>query len=363
MKKYRTAIIGTGNSVNNHLKAVHQAGERVQLVAAVDVDESRVQAICRQHGIPRWYTNAEQMLAEVRPDLVQIVTPPATHLPLTLASLEAGAWVYCEKPLCASLAEFDRITEAEAATGCYVSTVSQWRFGSAARHAKRLMDAGELGRPLVGHCQTLWYRDQMYYQSPWRGRWATEIGGPTVTLGIHLMDLFLWLMGEWQEVWAVAGTLDRAIEVEDVSLAMVRLANGALGNITNSVLSPRQESVLRLDFQRATVEVTALYRYTNANWRYSIPEHSTDEEALARWQTVEADVPGTHGVQLIELLDSMEQGKRPFVSGDEARRVLEFIASLYKSAHTRQPVQHGSISRDDPYYHAMHGAPQAKAVR
>jgi predicted dehydrogenase len=113
----------------------------------------------------------------VQPDLVHIVTPPGTHLDLAVKSLEAGAWVYCEKPLVTSLAQFDRIEDAEARTGRYVSTVFQWRFGSAARHLKRLIQAGEMGRPLVGVCQTLWYRGLAYYQLPWRGQWATETGG------------------------------------------------------------------------------------------------------------------------------------------------------------------------------------------
>ena len=67
-------------------------------------------------------------------------------------------------------------------------------------------------------------------------------------------------MDEWEEVVAMAPTLDRQIEVEDVAMAMVRFGSGAVGQITNSALSPRQETYLRLDFQRATVECTALYR-------------------------------------------------------------------------------------------------------
>src|SRR5262249_35459830 len=151
---------------------------------------------------------------------------------------------------------------------------------------------GELGRLLVGTCQTLWYRDDAYYEVPWRGKWATENGGPTMGHGIHLMDLFLYLVGEWTEISAMMGTLDRKIEVEALSMALVRFENGSLGTITNSVLSPRQESHLRLDFQRATVEVTALYRYDNSNWRYSIPEGSVFKDDLVRWQTIEKDIPG-----------------------------------------------------------------------
>jgi predicted dehydrogenase len=356
MKQHRVAIVGTGGAVKSHLEALAAAGERVAVVAAVDIVESRVRAVCEEAGIPRWYTDTERMLAQERPDLVHIVTPPGTHFELILACLGAGAWVYCEKPLCASLAQFDRISQAEGESGGYVSTVFQWRFGSAARHVKWLMENGELGRPLLGICHTLWYRGLPYYEVPWRGKWATDLGGPTVTLGIHLMDLFLWLMGDWQEVWGRAETLERPIEVEDVSLAQVRLENGALASMVNSALSPRQESYLRLDFQRATVEVSALYRYTNANWRFSLPDGSPDGAELARWQAIETDVMGSHGVQLAELLDSMDRGERPFVSGAEARRIIEFISSLYKSAATGRPVRRGEIGPGDPFYGSFVGS-------
>jgi predicted dehydrogenase len=358
MKPYRLAIIGTGNSVNNHLSAIQKIGERAQLVAAVDINEARVKTVCAENNVPCWYTNTADMLAAEQPDLVHIVTPPTVHKSLIIDCLEAGAWVYCEKPLCASLAEFDEISAAEQRTGRYVSTVFQWRFGSAAKHLKKLIEEDALGRSLVGLCNTLWYRTDDYYSVPWRGKWATEIGGPTASHGIHLMDLFLWLMGDWQEIRAMIGTLERHIEVEDVSMAMVRFENGAMANIVNSVLSPRQESYLRFDFQKATVEVNALYRYTNENWRFSVPDNVNDLTTLQQWQALTANYSSGHEVQLGEILDCMERNERPPVSGDEARRILEFMASLYKSAFTDQPVQRGSISPEDPFYYSMNGSPQ-----
>jgi len=354
MKPHRIAIIGTGQSIGNHLTAIYALGDRVELVAAVDIDEARVKAVTAEHNIPRCYTHTTDMLSAEQPDLVHIVTPPATHRALIIECLEAGAWAYCEKPLCASLAEFDDIDRAEQRTGRYVSTVFQWRFGSAVKHLKSLIQENALGRPLVGVCNTLWYRPAKYYQNPWRGRWATEVGGPTATLGIHLTDLFFYLMGDWQEVRAMMGTLERAIEVEDVAMAMVRFENGAMGTLTNSVLSPRQESYLRLDFQQATVEVNALYRYANENWRFTVPDDG-DASLVQRWQAIKDNVSGRHEAQLRDILDSMEKGERPPVSGHEGRRILEFIASLYKSALTDQVVLRGSITPDDPFYYAMNG--------
>lgn len=358
MKTYRVAIVGAGNIANTHIATIRAHPDRAELVAMVDLDEARVRSLCEANDIPKWYTDVGEMLAQEKPDLVHIITPHATHKNLSIQCLEAGAWVFCEKPLCGSLADFDEISRAEERTGRYVNTVFQWRFGSAGKHIKKLVETNALGNPMVGVCNTLWYRTQDYYNVSWRGKFKTEFGGPTLTLGIHLMDLYLWLMGDWREVRAMVGTLDRDIEVEDVSMALVRFENGMMGNIINSALSPRQESYLRLDFQKATLECSTLYRYTNENWTFSLPPNVDDAETAAQWSALTEDFQGSHSQQLSELLDAMDRNERPQVSGDEARRIIEFIASLYKSAFTGLPVQRGDITEGDPYYYANDGAPE-----
>jgi predicted dehydrogenase len=355
MTRYRVAIIGTGSIANSHIKALTDLQERVEVVAAVDILEDRVAAFAAKHAIPHFYTDAAEMLEKEHPDLVHIATPPNNHYDLIILALEAGAWVLCEKPLCTSLAELDRILAVEQQTGKYCSSVFQWRFGSRGQHLKHLIQTAAFGRPLVGICQTTWFRNQAYYQVPWRGKWSTEGGGPTMGHGIHIMDLFLWLLGDWEEVSAMTGTLDREIEVEDVSLAMVRFKNRAMGSIVNSVLSPREETFLRLDFQQATVELTALYSYTNEHWRFSPLPSTQDASILARWQELAENRASSHTTQLVYLLDSLDQQSRPQASTIEVRPTLEFITGIYKSAATGQRVHQGSIVADDPFYYHVAG--------
>lgn len=358
MKTLRVALLGTGDIVRHHIEALRSAPQAVEIVAAVNPELEKAQAFCQTHAIPHAYDSTPAMLEAIQPDIVHICTPPGTHYELIIPCLEAGAWVVCEKPLCASLAQMQGIDEAERRTGKYVSTIFQWRFGSGAQHLKNLITAGNLGKFLVGTCQTLWYRDLAYYQTPWRGKWATDIGGTSTIHGIHLTDLFLWLMAgqtEWQEVMAMIGTLDRPIESEDAAMAMVRFDNGAVGSITNSAISPRQESHLRLDFQKVTAEVKALYYATNEHWLYTLPTNSPDQAAFEQWRTIQGNLTGNHVAQVAAFLASMERNERPPVSGAEARRIIEFLASLYKSAITHQPVMRGSIGPDDPFYYAMNG--------
>jgi predicted dehydrogenase len=351
----RAVLVGTGSIARAHVEAVAANAERVELVAAADIDPARAEAFCERNGIPRGYGDVEAMLAAERPAIVHICTPPGSHLPLVLRALEAGAWVLCEKPLCGSLADLDAIEAAERRSGAYCSSVFQIRFGAAGQHVKRLIESGELGRPLVALCQTAWYRGDAYYAVPWHGQWAEAFGGPTMQLGIHTMDLFLWLWPDWDEVTAAAATLNHQMEVEDVSLATVRFAGGALASVINSAVSPGQETALRLDHERATVAAHYLYRYGNEDWRIDAPENAPWAADAERWRAIPTPDRASHGAQLRQLLDCMAAGERPLGSGPEVRRTLEFVSCLYKSAFTHQPIRRGSLTPDDPYYRSVNG--------
>lgn len=213
--------------------------------------------------------------------------------------------------------------------------VRQWR-----RARTGVDTGGELGAPLVAHCQTTWHRDAGYYSVPWRGRWATEGGGPTTGHGIHQYDLLLHLAGEWEEVQAMAARLVHDTESEDVSTALVRFAGGALATVVNSVLSPDEVSRVRVDCADATVELTHLYGHTNDDWVYTPAPHVPQERAAA-WREAGEDVPSSHTAQLGFVLDAWDAGVRPPGSGREARSTLEFAAALYKAAFTGRAVRPG----------------------
>jgi predicted dehydrogenase len=236
-----------------------------------------------------------------------------------------------------------------------VSYVFQHRFGSAARALREQIRTGALGAPLVGMCHTLWYRDAAYFDVPWRGRWETEGGGPTMGHGIHQMDLMLALMGDWAEVRASAATLARDVETEDVSMALVRFSSGAMVCVINSVLSPRETSYLRFDFPEATVELTHLYGYDNSNWRWTPAPHRGEDSAAALGAPTD-DEASSHAAQLRVLLRDLRAGRRPAASGEDGRRVLAFIAALYESAATGRPVTPGMLTPDNPFYYSMSGA-------
>ncbi|MEV4364698.1 Gfo/Idh/MocA family oxidoreductase [Nonomuraea sp. NPDC049625] len=351
----RVALVGAGGIAKAcHLPALAAAGDAVRVVAVCDVDSARANELADAYDIPGRHTDLTEMLATASPDLVVVATPPVAHREAVTAALDAGAWVWCEKPPTLSLAEYDEITAHEKDGGPYASYVFQHRFGSAAQRLRQHIGDGELGSPLVAVCNTLWYRGHDYFEVPWRGKWETEGGGPTMGHGIHQMDLLLSLLGDWHEVHAVAATLGRRVETEDVSFAIVRFASGAVGSIVNSVLSPRETSYLRFDFSDATVEVEHLYGYDNSHWRWTPAPHVTDQDRIAGWAPAE-NTGSSHRAQLATLLTAMSAGERPPASGADGRRVMELITAMYQSAITGRPVTRAELDETNPFYHSLNG--------
>jgi predicted dehydrogenase len=351
----RVAIVGAGGIASGaHLPALESLGGRTTVVAIADLDLARARAVADSWNIPAVFSDVDDMLADVHPDLVLVCTPPVAHREAVVKALDAGAWVLCEKPPTLSLAEYDEIASHEREGGPYASYVFQHRFGSAARRLRSQVAAGTLGSALVAVCHTLWYRAPAYFDVPWRGKWATEGGGPTMGHGIHQMDLLLSLLGDWSTVLAETATLERDVETEDVSFAIVRFESGAVASIVNSLLSPRETSYLRFDFTDATVEVEHLYGYENSDWTWT-PAPTVDSAVSDAWPPTD-DVRSSHAAQLADLLDARESGERPPSSGADGRRVLELIAGIYRSAATGERVSRSDLDATDPFYFSMNGA-------
>ncbi|GAB3654065.1 Gfo/Idh/MocA family protein [Glycomyces tarimensis] len=352
---YRLAIVGTGGIAHLHAENLRaHVADRIELVAAVDPDAERLEAFTAKFGLERGYASLEELLAAEELDLVDLCSPPGVHADGAVTALKAGVGVVCEKPPALSLAEFDRIAAAAAVSDGDFAVISQHRFGSAAQRVRNMMASGVLGSLAVAKCDTLWYRPEEYFAVEWRGRWETEGGGPTMGHGIHQIDTLLSMVGPWSEVVATAHRHRRATNTEDVSHAIVTLENGASVSITNSLLSPRETSQIRLDFDCATVELDHLYGYGEQHWTVSpLEEHV--EEVMQAWYSKPRGVPSGHGAQFAAVADALDKKAAPPVTAEDARRTLELITAMYASAFTGRPVRAGDIDPTSPYYQRMDG--------
>jgi predicted dehydrogenase len=354
MRTFDIAIVGTGGIAAVHADSIRSLGARARIVAAVDVDAARLAAFATTWSVPGRYPDLDALLDGESPDLIHLCTPPWLHREQAVACLDRGHTVLCEKPPARSLAELAEIETAAARGGGSFATVFQHRFGGGAVALRRLAGTGGLGRPLTAVCHTLWLRTDEYFAVPWRGRWETEGGGPTMGHGIHQYDLLLSVLGPWTEVVAVAARQARPTATEDLSCAIVTFDRGAVATVVNSLLSPRETSYLRFDFEHATVELEHLYGYGDANWSVTAAPGRAAEVDQA-WAAGQSGRPSGHAAQFAAVLDALEAGAPPPVSLVDAAATMRLAAAIYASAFTGTPVRPGDLGADSPFFSRMDG--------
>ena len=212
--------------------------------------------------------------------------------------------------------------------------VFQYRYGNGIAKAKAVIDAGLAGKAYAGTVETFWRRGPDYYAVPWRGKWATELGGVLMAHAIHPHDLMTYLMGPVSRVFGRVDTRVNAIEVEDCLSASLKMENGALVSLTATLGSADQITRLRLAFEHLTIESDhAPYRPGEADWQIipKTPEVAAAiAEVLADWQFV----PSRHTTQLRLFYEAIVTGGPLPVTTADARQALELVTAIYHSSET-----------------------------
>jgi predicted dehydrogenase len=204
----------------------------------------------------------------------------------------------------------------------------------------------------VSSVETAWRRDADYYAVPWRGRFATELGGVLVTQSIHIHDLFLWLMGPAAAVKAFKATRVNPIEVEDCAVASLLLADGSLASLTATLGSQRPVTRIRLCFENLTIERqcfdTEAPRPGYEPWIVAARSPAIQREAeaiMAAAPVGRADFAGQFEDFVMALAED-----RPFaVTLEDARRSLELVTALFHASETGETVDL-PIGADHPRY-------------
>lgn len=332
----KVAIVGLGIGAM-HLKAWRDLADRFQVTAVVDPNAERVAQAQEGGGIEA--LEFEAMLARPDIDVVDICTPPALHAPMIEAALKAGKHVVCEKPLLNSLADCDRIAAIAKDSGRALMPVFQYRFGNGFRRLRALIDSGAAGKLFLASIETAWSRDSVYYSVPWRGARATEWGGCLITHAIHAHDALDWLVGPITTVNAAATTRVNPIETEDCAVATVTLASGALASLSVTLGAAEEISRLRFHFEGFTAESNLEpYKFGFDSWRFTARAKETQGEIDRIAGSATPSKQGFAG-QFLAFAEALDQGAPPPVTLDDARRSIELLTALYRSARTRETVQ------------------------
>jgi predicted dehydrogenase len=338
-------IIGCGMIANFHCKAVADI-RNAQVAACFDTRPEAADRLAAQVGC-RAYHDLDAMLADPDVHVVTIGTPSGAHMEPALAAAKAGKHVIVEKPLEVTLKRCDAIIKACQASGVVLATIFPSRFHESSQLLKRAVDQGRFGRLTIGDAYVKWFRTQQYYDSgAWRGTWALDGGGALMNQAIHSVDLLLWLMGPVVEVTAHTATLaHERIEVEDVAMATLRFANGALG-VIEATTAAYPGALKRIEIHGSGGSAVLEEEDLKA-WSFAKPtarDKALLERMAGKTQTgggaADPAAIGHHGhtAMFKDVLKAIAGGAPPQIDGSEGRRSVEVILAIYKAAETGRSV-------------------------
>ncbi len=353
-----TAIVGAGVIAAQHGIVIDQLPDRLELVAVVDRDAAKAEALVGKHG-GAVFATLEEAFAAGPIELVVVCTPTGEHGPVAIEAIERGAHVIIEKPAEITVERADEILAAQQRGDRIVSVISQHRFDPSTEIVLDRIRAGELGRLTSGVAAIDWWRGQSYYDSgDWRGTWALDGGGALMNQGVHTVDLLVAALGRPVEVFGYTATnAHERIEVEDVAVGVVRFESGALGVLHAStavypglvtrlqVHGDRGSAVIendRLTYLHATAadadatEIAMGAQNGDANQasRY----HGEDGRPQVAGTSVPGAMGDAHLFQYRDVLAAIDGEREVRVGIAENRRAIAIITGLYESTRTGRPV-------------------------
>jgi predicted dehydrogenase len=338
-------IVGCGMIADFHARAIREV-RGAKLVACYDAIPAAADRLAASTGV-RAYHDLDAMLADPAVHVVTVATPSGAHLEPAMKAAQAGKHVIVEKPLEITLDRCDKIIEACRRSGVVLSTIFPSRFHDSSRQLKRAVDQGRFGRLALGDAYVKWFRPQSYYDGgAWRGTWELDGGGALMNQAIHSVDLLAWLMGPVVEIRGQFGLLaHQRIEVEDVALATLRIASGAMGVIEASTAvypgylkrielhgstgsaALEEEDLVKWDFAAAKPSDAAIREKMAA--RVSGGGGASDPKAIGHH---------AHARQFQDVVQAIRRGVPPAIDGPEGRRAVEIILGVYKAAESGRSV-------------------------
>ena len=343
-KPLRVGVIGLG--MGRHHIAGYQTHPCAEVVAIADPNEALLAEIGDKYNVPRRYTSGEEMLAQEKLDVVSVVTPNKFHKPLTLAALEAGCHVLCEKPMAMNAAEARAMLAAAQKAGRRLMINFSYRFTEASMALKEQVDSGLLGDIYFG--RTVWHRRRGLPRfGGWFGQKELSGGGPLIDLGVHRLDLALWLMGYPRPVWVMGATyapIASALaqqegvlfDVEDLAVGLIRFANGATLEVEASWAAHIRE--------RELMETRLLGTRGGLVQRNIEEAYKFEAEIFTERNGVHFDIklhPPFKPVPtpMYHLIDCILNDRPHIATAEEGVRVMEILDALYQSATEGRPVQ------------------------
>ncbi len=350
MEKVRIGIIGNGGICKGAHIGQYIKDSRVEIVALCDIIEERAQYL-KDTYFPdaKVYTDYKELLKDETIDSVDICTPNYLHSIIAVDAFKAGKNVFCEKPDAVNVEEVLKMNAAAEEAGKTLMVMRNNRFVNASQYAKKYINDGRMGEIYAGRCG--WQRRRGI---PGKGGWFTTKaqsgGGPLIDLGVHMIDLAIWLMGNPTPVAVSANTYckfadndtsdsvnsdfgdknaEGTFDVEDLAMGMIRFDNGAVLQIEFSWASNVKE-------EKRFVELRGTK--SGLAWVNNEIEFFTEEDGqLLDIKANSGNIDGHHA-NLSHYIDVLTKGDEPCFKPQQGIDMIKILCAIYKSAETGKEV-------------------------
>lgn len=343
MKIWKFGIIGAGMIADTHAQAILSLGN-TGLIGFCDSGSGKAKTLAIKYSC-KAFDNYHELLCDPDIDIVIIATPSGKHLEPAVEAAKHGKHVLCEKPLEITPERIDAMIAAHEKRGTFLGGIFNFRFNESLAPLKNAIESGRFGTLTYASVHVPWWRSDEYYKSNWRGTWKLDGGGALMNQGIHMVDLLQYLMGPVDSLQAFTATLGHAtIEVEDTAVSILKFRNNALGFIYGTTASyPGQFRRLEITGTRGSV---VMVENSITVWQFA-EETAADTEIRKKYSAIEGgggvSNPAAisfinHARNIEAFITAIEEKKKFEIDGQEARKAVEIICGIYRSAGEKQNI-------------------------
>ncbi len=350
MSKIRVGIIGSGNISNYHMKG-YEALDNVEVVAACDLNAERVRAFAEKYGVAHTYTDLHEMVQKEELDAVSVCTWNNAHAEATIAALEQGINVLCEKPMAMNTPEANAMFEAAKKSGKLLQIGFVRRFGKNTQIAQEFIDHDELGD--IYYIKTKCVR-RRGNPGGWFADKSRSGGGPLIDLGVHMIDLSRYLMGKPKAVSVYGATFDgigpgnniKGIDrycasdlsdvctVEDFATAMIRFDNDAILQVEVSFsANVKKQGSLTLDILGTKGGMSFEPELEIFSEKY---DYLTNLTPVYQKDAVEFEANFIS--EIAHFVDCVANGTPTICPAEDGVELMRILDAVYLSAQTKKEV-------------------------
>lgn len=343
--KIRIGFIGVGNIAQNAIMPAYLKQSDVEIVAVCDLKEARAREVAERHGIPHVYTDFNEMVKRDDIDAISVCTWNNSHAPATIAALQAGKHVLCEKPPAMTVAEAEEMRDAAKDAGKVLMYGLVQRFRTEVTVLKEFMEAGKFGDIYFGKTSILRRRGTPlgWFTDP-----AKSGGGPVIDIGVHLIDVTRYLMGSPQptrvsaQVWSPHGdyktkgvsrwkafdTDDLVFGVEDIAGGVIHFDNGAA-------------MIFDVSWAANVKEIPFFSQVVGTKAGASVDPfeiYSEEQDYLIDVRPV-VEKKNAFEAEVRHFLDCIKTGATPIPNADEGVAIQKILNGIYESARLGREVE------------------------